>query len=134
MRGKWKFIFWLCGRMKVCDKMKESNAFHQFQDKLTSLLGNEILPQSIQSLTPISAFYLSVIICFSKEINIHYALLYTAFKRITEVRIIQVKEIISKNLHNYFKVLLFKARNWQTFPHVHLLVQNSTLVQRPLLW
>lgn len=89
--------------MKVCDKIKESNAFHQFQDKLTSLLGNEILPQSIQSLTPISAFYLSVIICFSKEINIHYALLYTDFKRITEVRIIQVKAIISQICTTIFK-------------------------------
>lgn len=66
--------------------MKESNAFHQSQDKLTLLLGNEILPQSVQSLTPTSAFYLKCNNLFFKG-NKHSlrSSIPIDLKRITEV-------------------------------------------------
>lgn len=83
--------------------MKESNGFHQSQDRLTLLLGNEILPQSAQSLTPTSAFYLKCNNLFFKG-NKH-SLRSSILTSNAELKlIIHVQEIISTHLHNYFKV------------------------------
>lgn len=82
--------------------MKESNGFHQSQDRLTLLLGNEILPQSAQSLTPTSAFLKCNNLFFKGNKHSLRSSILTSNAELKLI-IIQVQEIISTHLHNYFQ-------------------------------